>query len=79
MTFLSALSSLAGRPRKPPFARASRRRRHLAALVAAGATLLAGATAGAQPLVYYGGRVISNVEIVQVAWTSGVTRNSAKS
>ena len=72
MTFLSAFSSRAGRPRKPPFARASRRRRHLAALVAGGATLLAATTAGAQPLVYYGGRVISNVEIVQVAWTSGV-------
>ncbi len=47
-------------------------RRRFAALAAAGATLLAGATAGAQPLVYYGGRVLSNVEIVQVGWTSGV-------
>lgn len=36
------------------------------------AALLAVSTAGATPVVYYGGRVISNVEVVEVAWTSGV-------
>lgn len=29
----------------------------------------------AQPVVYYGGRVISNVEIVQVSWTPAVDQN----
>jgi MYXO-CTERM domain-containing protein len=44
----------------------------LSAAAAAAALLLAPAPAGAQPLQYYGGRVISNVEVVQIAWTGAV-------
>lgn len=47
-----------------------------ALLLAAAVTIalpLAESTAEAQPLVYYGGGVISNVQIVQVAWTPEVS------
>lgn len=39
---------------------------------AALAAVLATSSAGAQPLQYYGGRVISNVEVVEVAWSNAV-------
>ncbi len=51
-------------------------RRRGALLLAAAVTIalpLAESTAEAQPLVYYGGGVISNVQIVQVAWTPEVS------
>lgn len=47
-------------------------RRRGAAFAASLVVPLVAASASAQPLVYYGGGVISNVEVVQVAWTSGV-------
>ncbi len=47
-------------------------RRRSAAFAASLVVPLVAASASAQPLVYYGGGVISNVEVVQVAWTSGV-------
>lgn len=54
----------------------SRGVRREGALVAACAAFLSvplwASPASAQPLVYYGGGVISNVEVVQVAWTSDV-------
>lgn len=56
--------------------RSSRAARGKGALVAAGTALVAlsaaASPASAAPLVYYGGGVISNVEVVQVAWTSNV-------
>lgn len=52
------------------FSRAFRRR--TAAFAASLVVPLVAASASAQPLVYYGGGVISNVEVIQVAWTSGV-------
>ncbi len=60
------------------FPRRSSRARHEGALLATAAgsafvALSAAATpASAQPLVYYGGGVISNVKVVQVAWTAEV-------
>ena len=60
------------------FPRRSSRARHEGALLATAAgsafvALSAAATpAPAQPLVYYGGGVISNVKVVQVAWTAEV-------
>ena len=51
---------------------ARRLSRHaLAASLAAGCLLIC-SSADAQPMRYYGGRVISNVEVVQVAWGQGV-------
>src|SRR5262249_47779245 len=47
----------------------ARRLAPLFAAAAAGAALLAPGAARAQPVQYYGGRVISNVEIVQVSWS----------
>lgn len=38
---------------------------------ALGALSLSASPAFAEPMQYYGGRVISNVEIIQVAWTNG--------
>lgn len=58
--------------RKSLVLRFARRFAPLSAAAAASAALLAPAPVAAQPLVYYGGRVISNVEVVQIAWSGAV-------
>lgn len=68
---MSVRSSSSSEPQDRPLSR-SRRLAPLAAAAALSAGLLAASPAEAQPLVYYGGRVISNVEVVQVPWTSAV-------